>query len=149
MSSSIQGYTIVLKQQLQNVDEKPCILWIAIAGDVEQFRILSHSYQDIFLVCFSTVIPESLENVSERWIPKIKIRCKGLSAPTIILVGTQTDLWQDKATIDKLADKDQAPISFEVRSKVPKQLNAAKYFECSAMTMEGMRTVLIGQFLKE
>ena len=52
-----------------------------------------------------------------------------------------TNSRQDKATIDKLADKDQAPISFEVGSKVPEQLNAAKYLECSAMTMEGVRTV--------
>ena len=53
-----------------------------------------------------------------------------------------TNSRQDKATIDKLADKDhQAPISFEFGSKVPEQLNAAKYLECSAMTMEGVRTV--------
>ena len=99
---------------------------------------------DVFLVCFSTVIPESLENVSKKWIPKIRDYCihnRGLPFPIILLVGTQIDLRQDRATLDKLADKNQTPISYKVGEKVAKQLGAANYVECSAMTKEDLQGV--------
>ena len=99
---------------------------------------------DVFLVCFSTVIPESLENVSKKWIPKIMDYCihnRGLPFLISLLVGTQIDLRQDRATLDKLADKNQIPISSKVWVKVAKQIGAAKYVECSAMTKEGLHGV--------
>ena len=65
---------------------------------------------DVVLVCFSTVVPESLENVSKKWVPEIQQHCPGTP---FLLVGTQIDLKEDRATIDKLADKDQKPISCE------------------------------------
>ena len=61
--------------------------------------------------------------------------------PIILLVGTQIDLRQDRATLDKLADKNQTPISSEVGAKVAKQLGAAKYVESSSMTKEGLQGV--------
>ena len=123
------------------IDMDPC------AGepeDIEIFRRLGYFMTDVFLVCFSTVIPESLENVSKKWIPKIRDYCphdRGLRFPIILLVGTQIDHRQDRATLDKLADKNQTPISSKVGAKVAKQIGAAKYVECSAMTKEGLQGV--------
>ena len=123
------------------IDMNPC------AGepeDIEMIRRMCYFMQDVFLVCFSTVIPESLENVSKKWIPKIRDYCihnRGLPFPIILLVGTQIDLRQDRATLDKLADKNQIPISSKVWVKVAKQIGAAKYVECSAMTKEGLHGV--------
>ena len=120
------------------IDMDPC------AGepeDIEMIRRMCYFMQDVFLVCFSTVIPESLENVSKKWIPKIRDYNPTEKVPTILLVGTQIDLRQDRATLDKLADKNQIPISSKVGAKIAKQLGAAKYVECSAMTKEGLQGV--------
>ena len=50
------------------------------------------------------------------------------------LVGTQIDLREDVATIDKLAKNKQKPLSNEAGEKLAKELRAVKYVECSALT---------------
>ena len=49
-------------------------------------------------------------------------------------MGTQIDLRDDAATIDKLAKNKQKPISIEQGEKLQKELRAVKYVECSALT---------------
>ena len=49
-------------------------------------------------------------------------------------VGTQIDLRDDAATIDKLAKNKQKPLSLEAGEKLAKELRAVKYVECSALT---------------
>ena len=49
-------------------------------------------------------------------------------------MGTQIDLRDDAATIDKLAKNKQKPISIEQGDKLQKELRAVKYVECSALT---------------
>lgn len=51
-----------------------------------------------------------------------------------MLVGTQIDLRDDAATIEKLAKNKQKPISAEQGEKLAKELKAVKYVECSALT---------------
>ncbi|CAB1342576.1 unnamed protein product [Coregonus sp. 'balchen'] len=58
----------------------------------DDFRSLSYSHTDVFLLCFSVVNPASFHNVTNKWIPEI--RACNPSAP-IILVGTQSDLLLD------------------------------------------------------
>ena len=107
--------------------------------DIEMIRRMCYFMQDVFLVCFSTVIPESLENFSKKWIPKIRDYNPTEKVPTLLLVGTQIDLRQDRATLDKLADKNLTPS--KVGAKVARELGAAKYVECSALTKEGLQGV--------
>ena len=57
-------------------------------------------------------------------------------------MGTQIDLREDRATIDKLSSKNQAPISSGVGLKTAKKVGAAKYLECSSLTMEGVNDVI-------
>ena len=142
-----------------NIKMDPCA---GEAEDIEMFRRIGYSMTDIFLFCFSIMIPESLENVSKIWIPKIrdywptekktetgtetgrekvKTHNRLLRFPIILLVGTQIDLRQDRATLDKLADKNLTPISSKVGVKVAKQIGAAKYVKCSALTKEGLKGV--------
>jgi hypothetical protein len=56
----------------------------------------SYAMTDVFLLCFSVVSPASFENVAAKWIPELRHH-----APTtpVILVGTQTDLRHDAATV--------------------------------------------------
>ena len=102
----------------------------------DSVRLLAYPVTDVVLVCFSTVVPESLENVSKKWVPEIQQHCPGTP---FLLVGTQIDLKEDRATIDKLADKNQKPISSEEGLEAAKQVGAEKYVECSSLTMEGIK----------
>lgn len=39
--------------------------------DYDRLRPLSYNKADIFLVCFSVVVPSSYNNVKETWIPEL------------------------------------------------------------------------------
>ena len=56
-------------------------------------------------------------------------------------MGTQIDLRDDAATIDKLAKNKQKPLSLEAGEKLAKKLGAVKYVECSALTQNGLSDV--------
>lgn len=49
-------------------------------------------------------------------------------------MGTQIDLRDDAATVEKLAKNKQRPVSSEQGEKLAKELKAVKYVECSALT---------------
>lgn len=49
-------------------------------------------------------------------------------------MGTQIDLRDDPATMEKLAKIKQKPVSLEQGEKLAKELKAVKYVECSALT---------------
>lgn len=51
-----------------------------------------------------------------------------------LLVGTQVDLRDDAATLEKLAKNRQRPISTDMGEKQAKELKAVRYVECSALT---------------
>lgn len=99
--------------------------------DYDRLRPLSYPQTDVFLVCFSVVSPSSYENVKEKWQPEITHHCQ---KTPYLLVGTQIDLRDDAATIEKLAKNRQRPITFEQGEKMAKDLKAVKYVECSALT---------------
>ena len=67
--------------------------------DYDRLRPLSYPQTDVFLVCFSVVSPSSFENVKEKWVPEITHHCQ---KTPFLLVGTQIDLRDDAATIEKL-----------------------------------------------
>merc|ERR1711992_367357 len=74
--------------------------------DYDRLRPLSYPDTDVFLVCYSVVSPSSYENVQEKWVPEISHHCQ---KTPFLLVGTQIDLRDDAATIDKLAKNKQKP----------------------------------------
>ncbi|KAF3428643.1 hypothetical protein E2986_13650 [Frieseomelitta varia] len=115
--------------------------------DYDRLRPLSYPQTDVFLVCFSVVSPSSFENVKEKrfynseilqWVPEITHHCQ---KTPFLLVGTQIDLRDDAATIEKLAKNKQKPISAEQGEKLAKELKAVKYVECSALTQKGLKNV--------
>ncbi|XP_002739176.1 cell division control protein 42 homolog [Saccoglossus kowalevskii] len=102
---------------------------------------LSYSQADVFLVCFSVVLPSSFENVEIKWVPEIREYC---SHTPFLLVGTKTDLRNDVDTVEKLQRCGQQPITPEIAKKKAKDLNAVKYIECSAFTQQGLQHVFNG-----
>lgn len=59
----------------------------------------------------------------------------------LILVGTKLDLREDRETIDRLREKNMAPITYEQGMAKAKSINAVKYLECSALTQKGLKMV--------
>lgn len=64
-------------------------------------------------------------------MPEITHHCQ---RTPFLLVGTQVDLRDSPATIEKLAKNRQKPISYEMGEKLARELKAVKYVECSALT---------------
>jgi Ras-related C3 botulinum toxin substrate 1 len=123
------------------VDGKPVNLGLwdtAGQEDYDRLRPLSYPQTDVFLVAFSLISPSSFDNVRAKWYPEIQHHCP--STP-IILVGTKLDMRDDSDTVAKLAAKKLAPVTFQQGSQMAKEINAAKYLECSALTQKGLKNV--------
>ena len=56
-------------------------------------------------------------------------------------MGTKLDLRDDQDTINKLASKKQAPITYEQGMQMMSEINGVKYMECSALTQKGLKAV--------
>ena len=106
--------------------------------EFDMLRPLSYRKTDVFLVCFSVVSPSSFENVKEKWVPEITHHCQ---KTPFLLVGTQIDLRDDAATVEKLAKNKQRPLSLDMGDRLARELRAVKYVECSALTQKGLKNV--------
>jgi len=123
------------------VDSKPINLGLwdtAGQEDYDRLRPLSYPQTDVFLICFSIISPASFENVRAKWVPEIKHHNPNTPC---LLVGTKLDLRDDKETLDRLAEKKLAPITYEQGMQMAKEISAVKYLECSALTQKGLKTV--------
>jgi len=108
--------------------------------DYDRLRPLSYPQTDVFLVAFSLISRPSFENIKAKWYPELKHHAPGVP---MILVGTKLDLRSDPDTIEKLRTKSppSSPITFEEGLDMAKAIGAAKYLECSALTMKGLKSV--------
>lgn len=77
-------------------------------------------------------------------MPEITHHCQ---RTPFLLVGTQIDLRDDVATVEKLAKNKQKPISAEQGEKLAKELKAVKYVECSALTQVRKKLVFYLHFI--
>lgn len=70
-----------------------------------------YTHIDVFLLCFSLVDPESLENIINIWINEIQEYCTG---KPIILVGLKSDLRDEfESETDKPKDEHMKPVTRE------------------------------------
>ena len=106
--------------------------------DYDRLRPLSYTDTDCFLVCFSIVDRYSFENVDKKWIPEIRHHCP--TAPFLI-VGLQSDLRDDAATIECLQKCRESPILKEDGKALAEKVGAYAYVECSALTQNGLKNV--------
>jgi len=106
--------------------------------DYDRLRPLSYPSTDVFLICFSLVNPSSFTNVKTKWVPEVRHHCPDAR---ILLVGTKNDLKDDKETLDKLMQNDQAPITFQQGEQMAREIKAVGYMECSALTQKGLKAV--------
>ena len=71
-------------------------------------------------------------------VPEIKHHCPNTP---FLLLATKVDLREDRATLDKLAKKQEEMVSKEEGERMAESVKAAKYLECSALSGEGVENV--------
>jgi small GTP-binding protein len=127
---------VVVDKQVINLG-----LWdTAGQEEYDKFRPLSYPQTDVFLLCYSVINRSSFQNVKTRWNPEVMYHCP--SVPKV-LVATKTDLRDDPqpdAAIE-LISRGIMPISTQEGSKMAKEIGAAAFVECSAMTQRGLQEV--------
>ncbi|KAF6779887.1 hypothetical protein AHF37_00764, partial [Paragonimus kellicotti] len=74
-----------------------------------------------------------------QWVPEITRHCPKVP---FLLVGTQTDLRDEKPTISTTRSNKPAYISAAVGEKYAKDVKAVKYLECSALSQRGLKNVM-------
>jgi small GTP-binding protein len=115
------------------------------AGQEEyiHLRALSYVNSDVFLLCFSVAMPESLRDAQDKWIAEI--RQYSPNTP-IILVGTQIDLRDEpppkprpnSAREHSKTSRTPVYISTKEGVHVATKLNLDSYVECSSVTEAGI-----------
>ncbi|KAI9229570.1 MAG: GTP-binding protein rho5 [Piptocephalis tieghemiana] len=106
--------------------------------DYDRLRPLSYPDSHVILICFAIDLPDSLDNVQEKWISEVLHFCSNLP---ILLIACKKDLRNDPRTIEELRRLNQRPVTAEEGEKIAAQIGAHRYLECSARTNDGVREV--------
>ncbi|EPS93945.1 hypothetical protein FOMPIDRAFT_1026350 [Fomitopsis schrenkii] len=120
------------------LDGKPVqlALWdTAGQEEYERLRPMSYSKSHVILIAFAIDTPDSLENVTVKWIEEVRSIC-GPTIP-VILVGCKSDLRPPTGA--------HAPAGSFVTTadaqRVANSIGARAYKECSALKIEGVDDV--------
>ena len=106
--------------------------------DFDSLRPLCYPDTDVFLVCFSVVVPASFHNVRDKWLPEIR---RHSPSAALVLVGTQCDLRDDVKELINLDRYGEKPITEEQALATMRSIGALQYVECSALTQLNMKQV--------
>ncbi|KAF8444217.1 GTP-binding protein-like protein rho2 [Terfezia claveryi] len=106
--------------------------------DYERLRPLAYSKAHVILIGYAVDTPDSLENVTNKWVEEANERCPGVP---IILVGLKKDLRDDPEAREEMRKKSLPFVMPQHAEAVSKQIGARKYLECSALTGEGVDDV--------
>lgn len=119
------------------LDGKPVqlALWdTAGQEEYERLRPLSYAKSHVILIAFAIDTPDSLENVTVKWIEEVRSIC-GPTIP-ILLVGCKADL--------RPSDSSPNIANYVTRAQaeaVAQDIGARAYKECSALKIQGVDDV--------
>jgi len=119
------------------LDGKPVqlALWdTAGQEEYERLRPLSYSKSHVILIAFAIDTPDSLDNVTVKWIEEVRSIC-GQSIP-VLLVGCKADL-RPSPSSPEFANF----VSRQQAERVAGAIGARAYKECSALKIEGVDDV--------
>ncbi|XP_065072566.1 uncharacterized protein RhoU [Ochlerotatus camptorhynchus] len=122
-----------------SVDGRPiCVTLCDTAGQdvLDPLRQLCYPGTDVFLLCFSVVQPESFRSLASKWAPEIS----KLRYGSVVLVGTQSDLRNDRSTALKLQIQGEKPVPVSAAWDFARKIGA-KYIETSSHKKERVKEV--------
>ena len=102
-------------------------------------RSLAYVRTDVYLLLFSLISPDSLNNIVSKWHPLVQKHC--CNTPTFVVVGTKLDLRDNQAVLERLAEENLMPVTYEQGLAVANKIGAAFYWECSALTRKGVSCI--------
>ena len=100
---------------------------------------------DVVVIVCAIDSPESFKTAEKDLIPKAKTQLPG---KPVIIVGTKTDLRKDEDTIQRLAAKNEHPVTLKEGMKLAKRAGIQNYIECSAKELSSVKAVF-EEVLKE
>lgn len=106
--------------------------------DFDTLRPLVYPNTDVFILCFSVVMPSTFTNVKEKWLPEVKSCCGKVP---VVLVGTQSDLREDMKTLVGLAEFKEVPVPESDAKKLASSLGCIAYVESSSLTQKNLKDV--------
>jgi len=98
---------------------------------------MAYPETNVILLCFSVVRPDSLENITAKWMPEL---IKLIPTAKIVLVGTQVDLRDNKNSSANDPSRTRC-ISTREGEELKHRIRAYKYVECSAVTLQNIANV--------
>ncbi|CAE6360129.1 GTP-binding protein rho2 OS=Schizosaccharomyces pombe (strain 972 / ATCC 24843) GN=rho2 PE=1 SV=1 [Rhizoctonia solani AG-1 IB] len=119
------------------LDGKPVqlALWdTAGQEEYERLRPLSYAKAHVILIAFSVDTPDSLDNVSVKWIEEVRNIC-GPQTP-VILVGCKADLRPAGGSSDG-----KQYVTKQRAEAIAQEIGARAYKECSALNNKGVDDV--------
>ncbi|CAO3598277.1 small GTPase-binding protein [Absidia repens] len=125
--------------QLDNSRTVELALWdTAGQEEYDRLRPLSYPETDVILICFAIDQPTSFANVQDRWLPEVTHFCENVPK---LLVGTKSDLRDDKGRISQLTAMGHQLISSEEGERLGREIGA-RYYECSAKENQNVNEVI-------
>lgn len=130
--------SFVSEMQINNKRVELTLWDTAGQEDYDRLRPLSYPDTNVVVLCFSVDNPDSLDNISTKWMPEIR---NFLPNIPVILVANKKDLRNDQTTKRELQRMKQKPVTESEGRSVAKNIGAQAYIECSAKQKEGVNDV--------
>ena len=142
-----ENYTVQLNNFLYGGKERHINLNISTVT-VDSTAMNGEEYEpqsDVVVIVCAIDSPESFKTAEKDLIPKAKTQLPG---KPVIIVGTKTDLRKDEGSIQRLAAKNEHPVTLKEGMKLAKRAGIQNYVECSAKELGSVKAVF-EEVLKE
>ncbi|XP_076442037.1 cell division control protein 42 homolog [Babylonia areolata] len=128
------------------IDGKSFVLGLFDTAGQEEFdrlRTLAYVNCDVFLICFSVLVPESLRHVQDGWMREVRSHAPHVPC---VLVGTHIDLRDDdlkarggrKSSLAGGPAQQQQYVNTKDGEAAAHRMGAESYVECSSLTDAGI-----------
>lgn len=109
--------------------------------DYDRLRPLSYPQTDVFVLAFAKYLPQSFENIYEKWCPEIHHHCPGVPMVLVGITGCLDGepIDEEEAT-ERLARRRLKPVTKEQGEQLAREIGAVKYVECNPVTQWQMKT---------
>jgi len=108
------------------------------------FRPLSYLEADVIIICYSVSDPDSINSVTERWLPEVRHFCPDRP---VILAANKVDLRPAENDVTVTSVNRDSPVEYYVSRErgegVANEVGAVKLIECSAKTRQGVGDVFL------